>query len=167
MMFGRSTSVCFLKNLRLSHAHSPELEVLRLALESSTWTCLKFGDESDAPSRRHGHTWTKLGDRVVAFGGLGASHCLQDLQSFEPSSGLWKNSFVSGTFTQCNVPVLLISNFLTSTFCVSRKGEAPSPRSKHTMCALNDSKMILFGGGDDVKLFNYVYVFDSSKIILI
>lgn len=88
------------------------------------------------PSKRHGHTWTVLGERLFAFGGLDDTRYLQDLQYFEPLSGVWKNSFVTG--------------------------ETPSPRSKHTMCALSSSRMLLFGGGDDSKLYNDVYLFDAG-----
>jgi hypothetical protein len=117
-----------------------ELEAMCLSFQigASTWSVVKFAEHSDSPTRRHGHSWTRLGDRMFAFGGLDDSQYLQDLQYFEPSSALWKNCFVSG--------------------------EMPSPRSKHTMCALSNTKMLLFGGGDDTKLFNDVYIFDAGRV---
>ena len=86
---------------------------------------------------RSGHTMTRLGERLFAFGGMDNAKYLQDLQYWSVRDRQWRNCFVSG--------------------------ETPPPRSKHTMNAFGDNKMILFGGGDESKLLNDVYIFDAGK----
>lgn len=75
---------------------------------------------------------------LLAFGGVAAGATyLQDLQLVRVDSGHWSNVFVHG--------------------------EAPPARAKHTLTALADrSRCLLFGGGDDARLLNDVWLFDVA-----
>jgi hypothetical protein len=119
-------------------AHAAPLRDLhRFDVLRRQWHVLSASEGVPASARCE-HTLTCVGDELlVAFGGVDSGRYLQDLQLVNVVSGVWSNVFV--------------------------QGEAPPARAKHTATALSErTRLLLFGGGDAVRLFNDVWLFDAS-----
>eukprot|EP00798_Chlamydomonas_sp_ICE-L_P023007 gene23007-30199_t len=96
------------------------------------------------PAPRSGHSFTTLGERFILFGGNGrlggkpqALNDLWELDMSEPEEIKWKE--------------------------LSIGGPAPSARARHTSVAVDDARMVVFGGLDKNKRFNDVWVFNCDE----
>ena len=45
-------------------------------------------------------------------------------------------------------------------------GSEPSPRALHTLTAVDEKRVILFGGVDDQKYLNDLWLFDMQKKVV-
>eukprot|EP00752_Nemacystus_decipiens_P007996 g7144.t1 len=104
-------------------------------LLGGTWSCKTFSASSSTqpPSTRGGCSWTKVGSRLLLFGGADAhQQHFADIHAFDEKTGKWKKLTVRGT--------------------------APSPRSGHSAVALGES-LIVYGGMNwrDGVTFNDIF----------
>ena len=89
------------------------------------------------PAARAGHSLTMLRQQAVVFGGVRGRNWLQDVFALDTVTNRWA-----------------LRN------CV---GEAPAARSYHAAVALDDSRMLVFGGNDGDRSFNDVFVLTAEK----
>lgn len=112
----------------------------------------------EPPGPRAGHTITAVGNRVFVFGGGDGSHYLNDLHVLDlgelrlrrtlrdadalsppTESSSWSQAYVAGT--------------------------SPAARSRHT-ATLIGTRLFIIAGGDDSRVYNDVYVLDTSAQLI-
>jgi hypothetical protein len=89
------------------------------------------------PPPRSGHSATLIGNRMFIFGGG------------DPSTGLWNDLYA-----------LKLETF-TWEFYPTFGFVCPSPRAGHS-ATVSGRKLVVFGGGDSVQVFNDLYVLDTE-----
>ncbi|KAH3742530.1 galactose oxidase [Pelomyxa schiedti] len=94
--------------------------------------------DGEAPATRSSHTATVVETTLFSFGGGDGQIYLNDLYTFDLFKHTWKQAFVAGC--------------------------SPSPRHRHTTTLVGDCLLFVFGGGDDTRLFNDLFIFHTKKM---
>ena len=91
-----------------------------------------------APGIRAGHTMTAVKTKLLVFGGGDGNQYLNDLHILDTETMAWSQAYVAGT--------------------------SPAARSRHSTCLIGGSKLLVFGGGDDSRVYNDLYVLDIETM---
>ncbi|GKT29730.1 hypothetical protein ADUPG1_014165 [Aduncisulcus paluster] len=138
---------------------------------SGAWRKISYEgiDSISIPCPRYGHSMCMSGDRVVMFGGYGGydgeTGSLNDLWEFDLVEERWiclqrdeaeeallhdAEHDVSGDISEGKEEK--ISSALTSSRLLPPSESRPVARTEHTLCGLDDGRVVLFGGCGETGL---------------
>lgn len=81
---------------------------------------------------------TAVKTKLLVFGGGDGNQYLNDLHILDTETMAWSQAYVAGT--------------------------SPAARSRHSTCLIGGSKLLVFGGGDDSRVYNDLYVLDIETM---
>ena len=105
--------------------------------------------KGDLPSKRSGHTFTKVNSFAYLFGGCSSSFSSKGERKAGPTNDLYKldlGSDVDYHWTKLDI-----------------SGIKPVSRWRHTATQISDSRMLVFGGFTATKHLNDMWIFDTSN----
>jgi hypothetical protein len=106
---------------------------------SSPTTKSKHNSFNNLAPKRYGHTAVGIGDNTIfVFGGTDGTTYYNDLHIFDTASFTW--------------------------ITTKTHGQAPSPRSGHSCVLYGTNMLFVFGGGNDMKLFNDLFVLNIDSM---
>lgn len=139
-------------------------DLYALCMPQMRW--VKVSTTGDPPSPRTGHATLVVGSKLILFG-----LCFPFL-SFAPLLRVlispcfaWGSNNTGGDDGVGYLNDLYILDL--ETFVWARgfsTGTTPCARSRHTMVAIDGEHLVVFGGGDDTRVYNDLYLFDTAKM---
>eukprot|EP00002_Diphylleia_rotans_P014307 TRINITY_DN2788_c0_g2_i3.p1 TRINITY_DN2788_c0_g2~~TRINITY_DN2788_c0_g2_i3.p1 ORF type:complete len:560 (-),score=132.18 TRINITY_DN2788_c0_g2_i3:419-2098(-) len=105
-------------------------------IDTKTWSMPIF--TGTPPQSRAGHSATACDHMIYVFGGGDGTVYLNDLHVLDTETLSWTQAYVSGT--------------------------PPAPRSRHSATMLPGKRMLVFGGGDERRVYDDIYCLDIATM---
>lgn len=163
-------------------------DLTKLRSPECRWTTIEPADGVSPPPRTN-HTVVTYQDRLYMYGGTDGQLWYSDTWCFDPVTSLWTQLNCSGfipTPSEGHAATVvndimyvfggrsskgddlgvLSALKLTSKrwFTFENMGQAPAPRSGHSMTAYSNHKVLVMGGESHDQDDTHVYVLDTSRI---
>ncbi|KAF7657336.1 hypothetical protein LDENG_00027720 [Lucifuga dentata] len=146
----------------------------KLCTEDMSWVAAETLAEGPTPEARIGHTAIYDPDsrRIFVFGGSKNKKWFNDVHILDTQSWKWMMVEAQGKVPPlayhscslfrdgCSDSLYIFDPHLSIWYQPIITGDAPSPRSGHSACVIQERKIYVFGGWDTPVCYNDMYMLD-------